>query len=43
MGKILVIEDDSVIRDRVVDFLSLIMDGYDVLSAENGLLGSAMA
>jgi two-component system sensor histidine kinase/response regulator len=43
MSKILVIEDDNVIRDRVVDFLSLIMDGYEILSAENGLIGIGMA
>ncbi|MDX1684865.1 MAG: response regulator [Saprospiraceae bacterium] len=35
--KILVIEDNSEVRDNIVEILTL--DGYDVLSAENGKIG----
>lgn len=40
-GKIVVIEDDPVIRDRVIKGLGF--NGYDVQGAENGAVGVGMA
>lgn len=37
MAKILVIEDESLIRDEVIDWLRF--EGYEVVGAENGQLG----
>jgi PAS domain S-box-containing protein len=37
MTKILVIEDEEAIRDEIVDWLQF--EGYEVIGAENGLLG----
>lgn len=41
MKKILVIEDEASLRDEVCDMLSF--EGYEVLKAENGLIGAQMA
>jgi two-component system, sensor histidine kinase and response regulator len=43
MKKILVIEDDSMIRGRIVDTLELEDDGYTVFSAVNGREGVTLA
>jgi DNA-binding response OmpR family regulator len=37
MGKILVIEDDDIMREMLVEMLS--RDGHDTMSAENGDVG----
>lgn len=37
MTKILVIDDDAELREEVADWLGV--EGFDVLSAENGILG----
>jgi DNA-binding response OmpR family regulator len=37
MPKILMIEDETAIREEVVDWLSF--EDYDLLEAENGLIG----
>ncbi|HEY9665083.1 MAG TPA: response regulator, partial [Allocoleopsis sp.] len=41
MTKILVIEDEVAVRDNIQDILEL--EGFDLVTAENGLLGVQMA
>jgi CheY-like chemotaxis protein len=41
MSKILVIEDDASVRSSTIDLLK--MEGFEVLTAENGMIGIGMA
>lgn len=43
MRKILVIEDDSVIRNRIVDTLELDAEGFTIFTADNGRTGVEIA
>jgi PAS domain S-box-containing protein len=39
--KILIIEDDTVLRENMTDFLK--MEGYDIVTADNGIAGASVA